>query len=649
MTKTKMQFSRFSGLLVLAAILPPTLVVAQSTQKQAVSQKHVRVYGQPLRGHKAGVTCADYSPDGKRIVTSGAAGQLKLWTASNGKLKKTIAAHQGDVHLVCFYEAGAKLVSVGTDRTIGFFDSKTGAEIGRIRDLPEKFKGRMQYLCWQRTADGAHLLLEDPTRNAKALLRVDLAKQALADPLVLPAKPIKQFALANDGRHLALVERGEFFGQELHLYDLEAKQTIARVAELPFTDNLFFSADGSKLFALGAERWQVWNGKTGELTADYQGLVGQSRGTALSADGDKLFVGSSAQGSVVGVDLAKSSVILEWAGFTHQVLAVALSPDEKTVAAGSSDGSLRFFSVATGNEKLRSKGHGAAVSALALSPDGSRMLTGSHDHEVVLWDVKRRKEIARHGEHAQRIVCAGYNKAGQPFTVSADLQWKLLDAATGKVTKTVDLAKLAPNAMGVCASSDGSRLVISDWEGPDDNATGRQLVCDLVSGKVLATHATEAPFNAYGLSADGKRAVVLHGDHLAIWTVGKKEPDHAFEPQEYGYYGMALVSADVAVSGNLDGELVLWKKGSAKPSKKVALADDGASPLSILVAPSGKQIFVAMQAGVVIYDAELNELARITAFDGVPESLALSDDGAHLLCGMADSTALIWSLARVLK
>ena len=29
--------------------------------------------------------------------------------------------------------------------------------------------------------------------------------------------------------------------------------------------------------------------------------------------------------------------------------------------------------------------------------------------------------------------------------------------------------------------------------------------------------------------------------------------------------------------------------------------------------------------------------------------LATHGDGAHLLCGMADSTALIWSLARVLK
>ena len=94
--------------LLAAASFVPTLAVAQGTQKQAVSKKHVRVYGQALRGHKAGVSCADYSPDGKLVVTSGAAGQLKLWTANNGKLKKTIAAHQGDTHFACFFAAGAR-------------------------------------------------------------------------------------------------------------------------------------------------------------------------------------------------------------------------------------------------------------------------------------------------------------------------------------------------------------------------------------------------------------------------------------------------------------------------------------------------------------------------------------------------------------
>ena len=106
----------FSGLFALATVLPPTLVVAPSPQRQAVKQKHVRVCGQPLRGHKAGVTCADYRPGGQRIVTAVAAGRLKLWLASNGKLKNAIASHQGDVHVVPFYEAGPSSVAFANCR-----------------------------------------------------------------------------------------------------------------------------------------------------------------------------------------------------------------------------------------------------------------------------------------------------------------------------------------------------------------------------------------------------------------------------------------------------------------------------------------------------------------------------------------------------
>lgn len=641
-----------NGVLALAATLlaaMPAPLAAQSTQQDAVKKKQVRVFGGPVRGHKAGVSCVSYRPDGKVIATSGSAGKLKLWAANSGKLQREIQAHEGDVHLVSFYQDGTRLVSVGTDRTAAFFDAATGDELGRIGDLPEKVAGRMQYLCWQLTADGAYLLLEDPTRKATGILRIDLGKQAMAEPLPLPGKPIKRFALANDGRHLALVERGERFGQDLHLYDLAAKKTIARVAELPYTDKLFFSQDGTKLFAMGAERWQVWNGTTGELITDYEGLVGQARGVALSKDGNRLFAGSSAQGTVVGADLAKKEVILEYAGFTHQVLGVALSPDEKTLVAGSSDGTLRFFSTSSGNEKLRSKGHGTAVTALALSADGSRMISGSHDREAILWDAKRKRVLAQHAEHGQPIICAGFNKLGQAFTVDAALELRLHDKAKGKVVKTVDLAKLAPNAMGVVASGDGATLVISDWEGSEENPTGRQVVCDAATGKVLATHTTKIPQNVLSLSMDGKHAAVLNGDHLAIWKPGNQEAEAAFEPQEWGYYGMALVAPDAAVTGSLDGELMLWKKGQKTPAKKVALSADGAVARSIAVSSDGKRIFVAIDSGVVVYDSHLNEQARITAFDGAPATLALSRDQKHLLCGMGDSTVLVWTLAKVLK
>ena len=103
------------------------------------------------------------------------------------------------------------------------------------------------------------------------------------------------------------------------------------------------------------------------------------------------------------------------------------------------------------------------------------------------------------------------------------------------------------------------------------------------------------------------------------------------------------------MTGNLDGKLLLWQKGSEQPSKKVALSDRGLVARSIAVSADGRHIFVAMDDGVVIYDHELNEQKRLTAFDSEPQTIALSRDQKQLLCGMADSTVLAWSLAKLLK
>ena len=110
-----------------------------------------------------------------------------------------------------------------------------------------------------------------------------------------------------------------------------------------------------------------------------------------------------------------------------------------------------------------------------------------------------------------------------------------------------------------------------------------------------------------------------------------------------------MLGLDAVVTGNSDGQLVLWRKGTAEAIKQVALSERGSLARRLYVSPDAKRIFVGIREAVVIYDAELNELARLTSMDAIPESFAVSRDGKVLLCGMADSTVLVWSLDKLLK
>src|SRR5262249_1784152 len=61
-------------------------------------------------------------------------------------------------------------------------------------------------------------------------------------------------------------------------------------------------------------------------------------------------------------------------GHTSRVVAVAFSPDSKTLASGSYDGFVRLWDPATGKE-LRSMAFGNRVTGLAFSPDGKTLAT----------------------------------------------------------------------------------------------------------------------------------------------------------------------------------------------------------------------------------------------------------------------------------
>jgi hypothetical protein len=79
-------------------------------------------------------------------------------------------------------------------------------------------------------------------------------------------------------------------------------------------------------------------------------------------------------------------------------MALAFSPDSKTLAAGCWDGTVRLWEVVTGEERHRFRGHLSAVRALAFSPDGRRLGSGGEDTLGMVWDLAEPKTPKREGD-----------------------------------------------------------------------------------------------------------------------------------------------------------------------------------------------------------------------------------------------------------
>ena len=80
------------------------------------------------------------------------------------------------------------------------------------------------------------------------------------------------------------------------------------------------------------------------------------------------------------------------------VLALAFSPDGKTLAAGhdsrqSREADIRLWDVKTGAEKATLKGHLHRIETLAYSPDGKTLASGAADRTARLWSAETGEPI----------------------------------------------------------------------------------------------------------------------------------------------------------------------------------------------------------------------------------------------------------------
>ncbi|EJD02014.1 WD40 repeat-like protein [Fomitiporia mediterranea MF3/22] len=325
-------------------------------------------------------------------------------------------------------------------------------------------------------------------------------------------------------------------------------------------------------------------------------------GAVASPSGKYLFT-SGKEGSIIRTDLStgkpvatfyklklgghtegkgKGKAIADVHGHTDEVLALALSDDEKLLASGGKDKKLIVWDVGK-NEWLRSfGGHKDTISGLAFRKGTNQVYTASLDRTLKLFDLSPNvmgyvDTLFGHQDH---VVCLDALRAETAVSVGTRDR-------TARFWKVVDETQLVFRGGGV---SKVREVLEGGLEGLDDDE-GTHL------GKRVEKRYEEGSLECVAMIDESTFVTGGDSGSLSIWTTGKKKPiftqalAHGMHDTYSETEGVVstprwitsiacLRYGDVLASGSWSGQVRLWKIAvdSSNKSRPLSLTLIGELP-----------------------------------------------------------------------
>ena len=287
--------------------------------------------GRVLR-HPKWVSHASLSADGRRVVTAGHDGVLRVWDARAGTLVRELpsGAEQAAGLAASSRDGGRVAAAIG--RAVHVWDVRTRKKLGTLEH------------------DGE----------------------------------VMHAAFSPDGRRLATAGGGKC----ARVWDMETRRRVGEaLGHGSAVGHVAFSPDGRRVVTASHDGTaRVWNAETGRPLAAplkhhdvvYRAVFGPAGERVATAGRDGTArVWGAATGRALTAPLVHGAAVRY----------VSFSPDGRRVVTGSDDGTARVWDAATGQPVTPALAHGDAVFYAAFAPGGRRVVTAGDDGAVRIWDA----------------------------------------------------------------------------------------------------------------------------------------------------------------------------------------------------------------------------------------------------------------------
>jgi len=517
-----------------------------------------------LRGHTKPIQGVDWSTDGRWVATASADGSARVWDPGNGREVLTL---HGDAEVpwssAVFSPDGRRMMTSGDEPFIRLWDLETRRQTqvlrvpsgGRGGVAPgvawspdgshvaaapigsyDTFGARYPLMVWN--ADTGRLLYapryqEEEYGGAVVAWSADDRWIVTAGPTIkgwdarsgrraftlFPEAEPYALAFSDDGRLLAA---GTSDGTT-EVWEL-TPQGPRRFLTLPTSGGwiccLVFSSDGTRLAAgsegsvEGAGLGKVWD-VTPEGGRDWLVLPAVEGGGAdvdYSPDGRRLAISLDYQS--VSVRDAETGEEVRRVSLPGPSTGIDFSPDGLRLATSGSYGAA-VTDIGSGERSLTLRGHEDWVNSVRFSPDGTRLATGSDDGTFRLWDAATGEQLFVLEDVDEFDWGVDFSPDGRLLVTAGAGSVRLWDTGTGRErgtlieTSFVDSAVFAPDGRRVAAG--GPDGTVHVWV----PGTGREVLT--IQGHVGSV-------TGVAFSPDGRRLATAGNDGLVkIWDAATGE------------------------------------------------------------------------------------------------------------------------------
>ncbi len=275
-----------------------------------------------------------FAPDGRRFLSTGYDGALRLFSTKTGKELRRLDGHAGKVWAVAFAQDGQRAVSGGFDNSVRLWDLSSGTA--------KTFDGHKDYVrSVAISADGKWILSAGDDRTVR-LWNIATGKEERT----LPGHDhtVWCVALSRDGKRALSAS----LDKTVRLWDLDKGSLIKRL-------------DGHKDTVLCV---------------------------AFTVDGRHAVTGSTDK-TLRLWDLTTGSTTMTFEGSAGYIQSVAISPDGRRILSAGADGVVRLWDAQSGQEIRKLEGHREQVWHIAFSRDGRLAVSSGQDNTVRLWTGSR--------------------------------------------------------------------------------------------------------------------------------------------------------------------------------------------------------------------------------------------------------------------